>query len=213
LDQNTDRQVLMSDSEDNSVTHEQEVQALIDELTGTDLQYSEEDSSEPFLQQEDSDEELAATTIEPAVAMTKIMIGGVEYKTHAIKKTVPDTVEQVLYKKGDRDGLSTDERQILFKSVTATVHKKYEVMPMSLNDEDKLDDPYNLEVLVQRTKQERFKYDMHDVFTIVIPNADGTVQETKDLYSDYGNIMIEQVARSNQWYREWMVATFFEQNF
>jgi hypothetical protein len=36
----------MSDSEDNSVTHEQEVQALIDELTGTDLQYSEEDSSE-----------------------------------------------------------------------------------------------------------------------------------------------------------------------
>jgi hypothetical protein len=40
----------MSDSEDNSVTHEQEVQALIDELTDTDLQYSEEDSSKPFLQ-------------------------------------------------------------------------------------------------------------------------------------------------------------------
>jgi uncharacterized protein HemX len=56
IKKNTDRQVLMSDSEDNSVTHEQEVQALIDELTGTDLQYSEEDSSEPFLQQEDSDE-------------------------------------------------------------------------------------------------------------------------------------------------------------
>jgi hypothetical protein len=73
LDQTTDRQVLMSDSEDNSVTHEQEVQALIDELTSTDLQYSEEDSSEPFLQQEDSDEELATTTIEPAVTMTKAL--------------------------------------------------------------------------------------------------------------------------------------------
>jgi hypothetical protein len=40
LDQNTDRQVLMSDSKDNSVMHEQEVQALIDELTGTDLQFT-----------------------------------------------------------------------------------------------------------------------------------------------------------------------------
>jgi hypothetical protein len=38
--------------------------------------------------------------------MTKIMIGGVEYETHAVvKKTVSDTEEQVLYKKGDRDGL------------------------------------------------------------------------------------------------------------
>jgi hypothetical protein len=100
----------MSDSEDNSVTHEQKVQALIDELTGTDLQYSEEDSSERFLQQEDSGEELAATTIKPAVTMNKIMIQGVEYETHAVKKTVSDMAEQVLYKKGDRDGLSTDER-------------------------------------------------------------------------------------------------------
>ena len=104
----------------------------------------------------------------------------------------------MLYKKGDRDGLSTDERQILFKSATATVHKKYDVMPLSLDDKDKLDDTYNLEVLVQRTKREHFKYDMHDVFTIVIPNANGTVQETKDLYSDYSNITIEQVARSNR---------------
>jgi hypothetical protein len=188
----------MRDSEDNSVTHEQEVQALIDELTGTDLQYSEEDSSEPFLQQEDSNEELAATTIEPAVTMTKIMIGGVAYETHTVKKKISDTAEQVLYKKGDRDGLSTDERQIFFKSATATVHKKYDEMLLSLNDEDKLDDTYNLEVLVQRTKREHFKYDMHDVFTIVIPNANGTVQETKDLYSDYSNITIEQVARSNR---------------
>jgi hypothetical protein len=54
--------LLMSNSEDNPVTHEEEVQALIDELTGetTELQYSEEDSSKPFLEEE-SDEEFAAT--------------------------------------------------------------------------------------------------------------------------------------------------------
>jgi hypothetical protein len=76
----------------------------------------------------------------------------------------------------------SDERQILFKSAAATVHKKDDVMPLLLDDEDKLNDTYNLEVLVQMTKQEHFKYDIHDVFMIVIPNADGTVQETKDLY-------------------------------
>jgi hypothetical protein len=151
----------MSNYEDNPATHEQEVQALIDELTGTDLQYSEEESSKPFPQEEESDKEVV-TTREP-VTMSKIMIVGIEYKTHAVKKIVSDTAEQVLYKKGDRDGLSTDERQILFKSAT-TVHKKYDVMPLSLDDEDKLDDTYNLEVLVQGTKRAHFKYDMHDMF-------------------------------------------------
>jgi hypothetical protein len=59
------------------------------------------------------------------------MMGGIEYnETHSVRKTIPDTAEQVLYKKGDRDGFSTDERQILFKSATTTVHKKYNVMPL-----------------------------------------------------------------------------------
>ena len=200
----------MSDSEEDSATHEQEVQALIDELTVEREVFGQEEKNETVFEQEETGEEDEESFV--TVNMTKIMIGGIEYETHAVKKTVSDTAEQVLYKKGDRAALSTDERQILFKSATATVHKKYDVIPLSLDDEDKLDDTYNLEVLVQRTKREHFKYDMHDVFTVVIPNADGTVKETKDLYSDYSNITIEQVARSNRWYREWMVAAFFEQN-
>jgi hypothetical protein len=71
---------------------------------------------------------------------------------------------------------------------------------------------YNLKVLGQRTKQEHFKEDIQDVFMVVIPNANGTVMVTKDLYLDYSNITIKQVAQSNWWYQEWMVAMFFEQN-
>ena len=112
----------MSDFEDNpEEAHEREVQARIDGLTtGNELQYSEEDSSEPFLEEE-SNKEFAAT--EPVI-MTKIMIGGIEYEIHAVKKIVLDTAEQVLYKRGDRDALSTDERQILFESATGLAHKK-----------------------------------------------------------------------------------------
>jgi hypothetical protein len=55
-----------------------------------------------------------------------------------------------------------------------------------------------VEVLLQRTKREHFKYSMDDVFMIVTSNADGTVMETKDLHSEYSNITSEQVARYNR---------------
>jgi hypothetical protein len=53
---------------------------------------------------------------------------------------------------------------------------------------------------------------MYSIFSIVIPNDGETIKEVKDLYSDYSNITIEQVARSNLWYREWMANVYFEQN-
>jgi hypothetical protein len=83
-----------------------------------------------------------------------------------------------------------------FKSTTQTANKKYDVMPLSLNYEEKLDDPYNFEALLQmRIKQERFKYDMHNnIFTVVIMNVNhGTMKEMNDLYLDYSNVRIEQV--------------------
>jgi hypothetical protein len=76
---------------------------------------------------------------------SKIMMGGIEYETCVVQRTVSDTAEQVLYRKGKRDALSMDKRQILFKSAAQTMQKKYNIMPLlSLGDEDKLDDKYNL---------------------------------------------------------------------
>ena len=97
--------------------------------------------------------------------MTTIKIGDVEYPILCAKRVISETAEQVLYSKDDRKNLSTDEKTILFKSAVPMAHKKYDILSLSLEDEDKLDDTYNLEVLVQKTKREHFKYDMHDVFT------------------------------------------------
>ncbi len=58
----------MSDSEESSVTHEQEVRALIDELTTEreDLFTSEEELNEPILEEEpEESEEEAVATEEP----------------------------------------------------------------------------------------------------------------------------------------------------
>jgi hypothetical protein len=93
-----------------------------------------------------------------------------EYPILGTKRVVYKTAEQVLYAKDEQKNLITDERTVLFKSAVQTVHKKYDVLPLSLEDKDKHNDTYNLEVLVQKTKREHFKYDIHNVFTIVIPN-------------------------------------------
>ncbi len=87
-------------------------------------------------------------------------------------------------------------------------------MPLSLEDADKLDDAYNLDVLIKYTKRSHYTYDMHDVFLVVYPK-DGTeanmVDYTKDLYTEYADISIKDVARSNKWYRTWMDEAWFVQ--
>jgi hypothetical protein len=144
--------------------------------------------------------------------MLTVEIDGVTYKKCESKKSLSKTSETVLFKKEDRPNLSVDKQTVLFKSAVAKAHKLYDLMPLSLDDEDKLDDTYNLEVLVGKTKRAHFRYNMYDIFSIVIPNNDETIKEVKDLYFDYSNITIEQVARSNLWYRKWMANVYFEQN-
>jgi hypothetical protein len=157
-----------------------------------------------------SEEEGAETPVRQIMATIKI--GERNYPILGSKREVSETMGQVLYAKGDRKNLSTDEKTVLFKNAFQTAHKKYDILPLSLKDKDKLDDTYNLEVLVQKTKRENFKYDMHDVFTIVIPDENEAIKARMDLYQDYSNIRIEQVARSNLWYIEWMIEPYFEQN-
>jgi hypothetical protein len=76
---------------------------------------------------------------------------GVQYSRCAAKKTVNESDDQVLHKKQNREKLTADERTKLFKEATQLQHKKYDYVPMALNDEDKLDDTYNLDVLINKT--------------------------------------------------------------
>ena len=76
-------------------------------------------------------------------------------------------------------------------------------MSLSLSDEEKLDDTYNLELLIRKTREAHMTYDMHDVFTIVIIDSSGMPTASKDLYSEYSEITIQQTADSNKWYKEW----------
>jgi hypothetical protein len=153
----------------------------------------------------------------PAVPAVQTTLGGKLYTVRTITNPKPISADSdtVLHKKEDRDQLTADDRANIFEKAVKLQHKKYDLMPLSLEDADKLDDAYNLDILIKYTKQSHYIYDMHDVFQIVYPkkgNQANVVDYTKDLYSEYPDISIEDVARSNEWYRTWMDETFFVQN-
>jgi hypothetical protein len=78
-------------------------------------------------------------------------------------------------------------------------HIKYDLMSLSLTDEDKLDDTYNLSMLIGKTKDHLVQYDMHDMFTILIPDKDDLkkILQEKDLFTEYPSISIEEMLNSN----------------
>jgi hypothetical protein len=162
------------------------------EPTQTQPESEEETVFDPSEAEEDSNS-YSSNPRQPTIVILTNKIDDVMYEKRESKKSLSKTSKTVLFKKED----PPNERTVLFKSAVAKAHKLYDLMPLSLDDEDKLNDTYNLEVLVGKTKRAHFRYDMYNIFSIVIPNNDKTIKEGKDLYSNYSNITIEQVARSN----------------
>jgi hypothetical protein len=54
------------------------------------------------------------------------------------------TLNEVLYKKEARARLSETECMDLFEKMTRNIHTKFDLLPLTLSDEDELDDTYNL---------------------------------------------------------------------
>jgi hypothetical protein len=122
-----------------------------------------------------------------------------------------------MHKKQDTAPLTPIVLNKHFIDATSLKHKKYDYVPMILNDEDGLDDTYNLDVLINKTYREHCAFDLHDVFTVIIPlypedKDNANVERTLDLYTEYASISIEDVACWNAYYREWLSNPWFEES-
>jgi hypothetical protein len=73
-------------------------------------------------------------------------------------------------------------------------------LDLKIADPDKLEETYDLEMTIARTRAHHVKYDMHDVFTIVKPDNDITKYEFVNLYENYSMLTTDEVATSNEWY-------------
>jgi hypothetical protein len=76
------------------------------------------------------------------------------------------------------------------------------MMNLQINDPDKLDNTYNLTSAIEMMKTNHIKYNLHDVFNIVFPDATDPYKVVKivDLYTNYGSITSSEVAKSNRFY-------------
>jgi hypothetical protein len=79
---------------------------------------------------------------------------------------------------------------------------KFKMMNLQINDPDKLDDTYNLTSAIKMMKTNHIKYNLHNVFNIIFPDATDPYKVVKivDLYTNYGSITASKVAKSNCFY-------------
>jgi hypothetical protein len=92
-------------------------------------------------------------------------ISGVTIK---IRDTAPLVINKtILHKMQNRDGMLSDKLAELFIKAMRVQHTKYDLISLLIDDQDKLDDTYNLEKNIERTRQAMGNYDYDNVFNIV----------------------------------------------
>jgi hypothetical protein len=162
--------------------------------------------------QQQQEQRQPAMTTQCQLPNKTILIGrmAVQVKQTA---TVLTPEDEVLYHKEDCAQLIEEKKVEFFDKITKQAHRQFDLVPLTLTNKSKLDDTYNLDMLVRKTRQVHTMYDMHDVFRIFMLDTDGvTVIGEKNLYTEYATITMQQVAKSNKWYCTWPVDTTFAEN-
>jgi hypothetical protein len=132
----------------------------------------------------------------------KVVIAGFEFDYEPTPKTVQQ-VPVATYSKAARATMDFKDKTELFERASAKKSQpKFKMMNLQIDDPDKLDDTYNLTSAIKKMKTNHIKYDLHDVFNIVFPDATDPYKVVKivDLYTDYGSITASEVAKSNRFY-------------
>jgi mevalonate kinase len=107
----------------------------------------------------------ATATSNPIIIMaTKVNINNEEFEVEDAPQPFTP-VDQCLYKKEQRD--SAKDRNALLEKATQTQQHKFDLMRLSVTDPEKLTDTYNLQMLIQKMKQNHLRFDLADVFNIV----------------------------------------------
>jgi hypothetical protein len=131
---------------------------------------------------------------------------------------VTTTEGQIMYPKIVQSTMTQEKLATLFTVATKKHHVLYDFMPLTLSDEEKLDDTNSLEMLIKQTHHRSFEFAMHDVLQnilIVDPNYlhERDIIQVDNVYKDYMNISIDEIHASNRWYRRWALSTErFEDN-
>jgi hypothetical protein len=132
----------------------------------------------------------------------KVLLGNLEFEFEPTPMTLKQ-IQVATYTKAYRAKLDYKEKAELFERASAKkLQTKFTMMNLKIDDPDKLVDTYNLLSAIDKMKENHIKYDMDDVFNIVIPDPSNPYKVLKmvDLYMEYGSIEVSDVATSNRFY-------------
>lgn len=147
----------------------------------------------------------------PPSTSPMMMINGVQVEMNQAAR--PAQAEIPFFKKEERIHLAQSKLMDLFDKATKNCFSRFDLMSLSLSDEHKLDDTYNIGVLIGKMKAACVRYDTHDVFTVLkLDSTQTMVLGTKDLFTEYHDLTEAEVAASNRWYATWPKSTTFAQN-
>jgi hypothetical protein len=183
---------------------------------GDDLSESEEETPSVGAEISSSNNSSSSSgqSINTIIMTSKVDIGGeeIEISNTKIKATTDMTT---LYPKTVRESLKKENKlNELFEKATRLRISKLDLISLSLSEEDKLDDTYNIGIQIGKIKSYFTCYDMHDVMGIVEFGSQGFTNPIgkKDLFEHYPSITEEEVAKSNQFYNEYTVKDYYRQN-
>ena len=155
--------------------------------------YEEEEDYYEGEQEEERDQ--VGHDVTMAQRTKEMMIGGVKFEVLASPVKSEDTVK-ALFPMTDRKTYQADKLSSLFDTIGRAQKDKFELLTLALEDQDKLEDTYALQMLLESTKKHFTQYDLINVFTIV-KYDDAKRQDiidTKDLLLNHSSATTTEVA-------------------
>ena len=144
----------------------------------------------------------------------KVTVNGLEVDLRSVAETKFEEV-LTLHLKSDRASLDKKSRLALIEKATERSDGTFfKEVTLALDTESRLDDCYNINRTILNVRERHQMYDMHDVFSIVVPEDDGKTlkQDVYNLYTDYASLTPSMVAKSNVWYNTWPSAPTWSEN-
>jgi hypothetical protein len=121
-----------------------------------------------------------------------------------------------LHLKSDRASLDKKSRLALIEKATERTEATFfKEVTLALDTRDAVWMTATASIRTILNVQERHQmYDMHDVFSIVVPEDDEKTlkQDVYNLYTDYASVTPAMVAKSNIWYNTWPSAPTWSEN-
>ena len=174
--------------------------------------------------QEDTSTPSSISSIQPRAGLQKMSNATQTYQINGITFNIEEKAisrsSETLYTKEKRKSYAEKERIELLDKIQKKQQTAFHSITISVNDPEKMTNTHSLSKLLAENKRSLTKYDIHDVYTIVVPQsgafdswspnyrllkttidtAGNETPVTHDLFKDYLQLTPQQVANSSKWY-------------